>query len=775
MQDSYKTFEFEKVLENVKSEAQTSSGALKIMGLRMFEEEEELKKELSFLKEGLSIIPLMGYWPLTASRPLREPLSLAGKGGSLRPLDFLDIASDLRIGNGLKAYFKKVQLENSLLRDRVSLLPELGFLLKDIEKAIGPDLAILDTASTRLKGLRMGIRKAEKDIRLLIERLSGLYAPYLSSERLVTRNGHLALPVLTAHKSKVKGLIQGVSQTGGTIFIEPEPLLIMNSKLEGLLEEEKEEIRLILESLSRTVGEHEGELLFLNEEIAYFDVLLSKCKYAEKRKGQVATIAKEPTIELLEARHPLIDPELVVPNDFDLKGNGQLVVISGPNAGGKTVALKTVGLAIMMIQAGLPVLAKEGAMISFFRHVYADIGDSQSISDNLSTFSAHMRNIGEILALAGGKDLVLLDEVGTGTAPEEGEALAEAIVDAFLRKRVLGFVSSHFEGLKEHALEKEGIVNASMAFDEERLAPTYHLRMGLPGESYGLMVARRFGIEEGIVTRAQEILGSKKEVSVSLAIRKLEEATSRAEKKEKELKEQLDKALRLEKNLKSKEKTILMKERAYQDDLERAKKEELRKYEDKLKGLLDQALSTERKPHEIIAVKKKMRDLSEEEAQEETFREPLKIGDYVEIPSLFVTGRLNKITGSTGEVITEEGINVKARLERMRSALEPERKEEKAKPMSGLTADLLANRKSLGLELNLIGQRVEEAKLNLDKYLDECRVRNLKRVRIIHGFGSGALRNMVKGYCENNRSWIDRYELAAGNEGGGGATIVYLK
>ena len=773
MQDVYEKFEFEKIRQTLKKLAKTDIGKEKAASLSMIPDENLLQRELHFLEETRNLVARYGNLPIDVSSDLKDPVSLAKKGGCLNVEELERVANDVKNTESILSFFKKVT-DSPLLLEYVGNFPHLQFLEVDIHKIIAPDLTIFDNASPKLKSIRQAIRRLESTMKKKLGYVLDENRSFLSNDSLTLKNGHYVLPVKNSYKNKVKGIIQDVSNTGETTFIEPELLVEMNNKMMELQNDEREEIhRLLLELSSEVAGSSEA-ILENNEMIGYLDFLSAKAKLAEENDCHIPTYSKTPLIDLYGARHPLIDKNKVVPNDFHLSDKSSLVIISGPNAGGKTVALKTLGILVMMNQCALAIPAKEGSSLSFFRHIFVDIGDSQSLSDNLSTFSGHMKNIGEILQIVQGKDLVLLDEVGTGTSPKEGEAIALSIMKFLLRKHALTMISSHFEGLKTYALSHKEVTNASMLFDEERLLPTYRLKMGLPGESYGLVVAKRFGLSEEILEEAKKNIDSQENLSVTETIKRLSAVTKQTEDLKTEL---LKKEAQLEKEkeaVKSKEKALSLREEHFLSDIELKKKKMLSDYEEKLDDIMHalEKNGGEVKLHEVIEAKKHLDDL-QETAQEETYNEELKVGDYMNVPSLFVTGKIQNIKGNKMDIITPEGVSFHVAKDKAIRVEEPKR--EKKEIVSTIPLDNLPFQKSVPLEINLIGQRYEEAERNLAKYLDDCLLKHYKRVRVIHGWGSGILRKMTRNYCDNHKDFVDHYEGADGHEGGGGATIVYLK
>ena len=770
MQNAYEKFEFEKVTEKLASYTRTEGGKHKALSLRMFDNTIALERELAFTSEMMDILDRFGNLPITVSSDLSKAIDLAKKGGVLGITELERVASDILLQEALRHYFKQVD-SSPLLLEYVSHFPDISSLEKSIHKVIAPDLTIFDNASPKLSTVRHAMRRLENEMKKKLNSILEANKEWLSDYTLTLKNGHYVLPVANSYKSKVKGIVQDVSNSGGTTFIEPEILVEMNNKMVELQNDEREEIHRLLMELTGEVLSREEEVLNSNQMIAYLDFLMAKGNYAHENDAHIATLSKKSVVDMMNARHPLLDRKKVVPNDFLLDEKTSLIVISGPNAGGKTVALKTIGLLVMMNQCGLALPCDQGAELGFFRHIYVDIGDSQSLSDNLSTFSGHMKNLSEILSNVGGKDLVLLDELGTGTSPKEGEAIAYSVISYLLEKHAITLVSSHFEGLKAYALSHPEVTNASMMFDEQTLTPTYKLKMGLPGESYGLVVAKRFGVPEEILKKASSYLNEHEDLSVSEAIKKLSEATRLAEEEKNKLAIERTKVEGEAKALKSKEAALAKREENFLSDVEAKKNAMLGDYEEQMNELLKSVQRSDVKLHEVIKAKKKLEDL-QEEVKKETFDGPLSVGDYVAIPSLFVQGRLKEMNGNKITIVTREGLTLHAKKDQAVRVEEPKIEH---KETSALRIDDITNRASVPRELNIIGQHIDEAKLSLEKYIDECLIRHYKRVRIIHGWGSGALRNLTRTYCETHKNIIASYEGATGEEGGGGATIVHLK
>jgi DNA mismatch repair protein MutS2 len=771
MQDIIEKFEFQKIRDFIAGFTRSEVGKENAESLAMFSNADLLVAEQAKLREMMDVIDRFGRLPIEVSSNLEKAVTLARKGGVLSIEELEKAAHDVIEARDIVNYFKKVT-DAPLLLEFASKFPPLDFIEKDIHKVIAPDMSIYDSASPKLKGIRVAIAKLEGQMKKKLGYILDQNKVYLSDTTLTMKNGHYVLPVANAYKNKVKGIVQDVSGSGETTFIEPELIVELNNQMYELRNDEREEIHRLLKVLSEEIASSGDSILLNNQMIGTLDFLQAKALYGASIKAKVANFSKEPLINLKNARHPLIDKEKVVANDFSLTKSTSLIVISGPNAGGKTVALKTLGLLVLMNECGLAIPADPSSSLSFFNHIYVDIGDSQSLSDNLSTFSGHMANISSILSNVGGKDLVLLDEVGTGTSPKEGEAIAFAVITYLLKKCAFTMVSSHFEGLKAYALSHKEITNASMVFDEANLLPTYKLKMGLPGESYGLVVAKRFGLPSDVLTIAQTYLAKHEETSVTEAIKKLGEATRETEDLRTALEHKEADLAKKEAQIKSKEEALAIRQEHYLSDVEEKKNEMLQDYVDKMDDILHSVQRGDVKLHEVIKAKGELDDLRSK-ANEEHFSGPIALNDYVNVPSAYSSGRVTRIDGKKVDVTTKEGFTLKTTVDHVVKVEEPP--EDKTVPLSGMKLDEMAYKTSISLELNLIGQHVDEAKLNLDKYLDECRVRNFKLVRIIHGWGSGVLRNLVHNYCDTHKNFIDSYEGAGPGEGGGGATIIHLK
>ncbi len=769
MQDVAKVLEFDVVRETLASFCRGERAKRIALSLSPLGED-RLRKELKMLDEASTLLSSYGKMPMNIGQDLEQPIALASKGSMMAVEELEHVASLCTSVSDIKRFMVQVEGREEL-KEYVASLPNIAFIEESIHRIIAPDLSIYDNASPELKKIRYGIAKLEREISERAMAILSSNREYLSDETLTFRNGHYVLPVANAYKAKVKGIIQDISNSGGTTFIEPEEIVNLNNKMAELRIAERDEIHRLLLMLSAMVAENAEPLTEANRKLGYLDLLQGKALYGESLHCHVAMISDDFSLYLPAARHPLLDQSTVVANDFELKSNRKIVVISGPNAGGKTVALKTIAICALMFECGMMLPCGLGAELPYFKRIYLDIGDGQSISDNLSTFSAHMKNIAEITSSLGGKDLVLLDEVGTGTSPKEGEALAMAILEFLLKKHCYALVSSHFEGLKAYALSKEGVANASMLFDSEHLLPTYILQMGLPGESYGLSVAARFGLNQEIIDRALKTIESKQDISLTKAIGKLEALTRENAQLRGELERREKQLATQERRLAGQQKDLAMRqERLYEDAAEK-REEMLEEARKKITEIFEQINHPGVKQHEIIEARKKLEALSVSR-EEETYSDEIELGDYVKAPGLGIEGKVTRLQGSNIQISTSAGLTINTKKEKVIKIPKPE---EKIVSMRGAVLDQAGTSPSVGLELNLIGMHVDEATLEVDRYLDRCRLKGFKRVRIIHGFGSGALRKAVEAYLKSHSSFVESFEQAGEYEGGGGATVVHLK
>ena len=766
MQDIYQTFEFIKIQESIKEYTKTELAREKIDNLKMLPVE-EVKSVLLDLEETMSLVTRFGLIPIATSANAIFLIDMAKKTALLTPRDLNLIADDVLTSQAILKFFEKVDVGYPRLKAKIETFLDLSSLEKEIHRVITSSLTISDKATPELKAIRDKIRRLETSLQQKVASLSLTYSKFLNDDNATIRDGHFVLPVKTVDKSKVLGIVYDVSDSGATTFIEPMEIIQINNEMTSLKVEENEEIRKILKGLTALVLIQEKEILHNNAVIGELDFLTAKALYANEINGIVAEQVNEPFVDLVEVRHPLIDPRKVVSNSYHLDQQERIVVISGPNAGGKTVSLKTVGLVTLMNQCGLAV-PSEKAKLGYFKNIYIDIGDNQSLSDNLSTFSAHMNQIGEITQLIGGKDLLLIDELGTGTDPKEGEALALSIVKYLEKKNCLAMISSHFSALKEYAFLSEHIANASMVFDEEKLSPTYRFRQGVPGMSYALDVANRYGICEEIVANSKDYIAKTHKDETNELIFILQKKLDEANKLEVDAKRRQKELDALEKKLDNDEKILKDRRAKFFEEVNEEKQQIIDKAREDINEIIKEINRDGMLPHEVAEIRRKINEL-EDAPEDITYNEDIKSNDYVEIPSLNISGRVIRINGNKAHVVSDSGLSFDVNVDKLHKTKEPKQSSVKKKSNP---VDFAIDTK-VGLELNIIGLRAEEAQNQLIKYIDTCRLKRFKQVRIIHGFGEGILRKMVRSYLDTQKDLT--YRAGDGSEGGGGATVVIFK
>ena len=771
MKDAIETFSFQLLKDELKKRTKTEIGKKKVEELTPFHDPYFLKETLDLLKEGILFYASFGAFPFVNSMDLSSLLLFAKKGGTLSPKDFSMILMDIEAKEKTLDFIKKSEGPFPLLKEYIRDFKDVHYLKTAITKVISPTLSIYDDASGNLRSIRTSKRKLESDVKTKVNEMVNRYQDILSDKTYTLRNGHFVLPIKSSEKNKIAGIIHDVSDSGMTIFIEPSSLVELNNRILILGQQENDEIERILHELTILVVQEEDALLTNNQMLGELDFLQAKADYALETDSYVPHISKAPIIDLKGARHPFIDPKKVVKNDFHLDENHRILVLTGPNAGGKTVAMKCVGLLCYMFQCGLAIPTDEEATISMFDYFLCDIGDQQSISDALSTFSGHMESLKQILSLANSHSLVLIDEMGTGTDPLEGEALAIAFLKAFLKKGSFTMISSHFSGVKAFALSEEKLLVGSMLFDEEKLEPRYILKIGVPGNSYALEVAKRHGIPASIIEDASLHLKEQNQDEMSQKIEHLESLIFETEKQKSMLEEKEKKIAKKEEEISSFYAHMDQEKEKLEKKFKEEKEERLEQVETEVQEILQKLKTETLQYHEALSYKKRLDALKEEEEEKEEELEntPVQIDDYVKVNDSQIVGRVVRLKGNNLTLLTPEGMSIQTKLNRVKKVMPLKAPTKHYAPSGDPT--IMASVKP---EHNVIGMHVDEALESVEKYLDNARVRHLKTVRIIHGSGTGALRNAIHQYLKN-QDFVESYRLGGGSEGGVGATVVTLK
>lgn len=762
-----KVLEFNVIKETLKNYATLVLNKENILDLRIITDKEILKKELNKTDEASRILLRHGRIIIEELNDIYFSVDKVNKNFVLSIDELYDIKNCLKVVKENINFAKNIERNEFVnffeLIDNFKVCNELN---NNLVKSISDNKQIKDEASSNLKRIRKEIKGLESEIREKLLKLINTYSSILNDTNILYKNGKQVLAVKSSEKNKLGGIVVDESNTGFTSYVEPEVVYKITSKINVLKNEENEEIQKILRFLSGLVLNYSSELNDNFTSLLELDFMFAKGEYCNKTESKIATLS-DGELKLIEAKHPLIEKEKVVSNNFYLSDNDKKVlIISGPNTGGKSVALKTVGILSYMNQCGLAIPVKE-AILPVFDNIYVDIGDNQSIIFSLSTFSSHISNISYILNHITNKSLVLLDEVGAGTDPSEGEALAMAIIDYCHKKNCYLLSSTHYDNLKTFAINKDYVEVSSMEFDKVNLKPTYRLLKGQIGKSYALEISSRYGINKEIINKAYEY---KEEYATSTEkmLRKLE---IKLEEQQKLIDNYEEKNEMLNNLIKeNKEKEIELKKQI--EEIKQRANEEINELikdsKEEINSILKEIREKDNiKMHEALIANKKLNGLVIEEESEEIETQGFKIGDSVKIVSLMKTGEIVSINKNKyGVNIGNLTLNVDG------SDLEKYKVKPKTKP-NKVTISSKVKSVKMSMELNLIGKRVEEALIELETYIDKARAMRLPSVRIIHGYGTGRLQKAVHEYLKK-LSNIE-YHFGGQNDGGMGSTIVIFE
>ena len=747
----------------------------------------ELEHNLQLVTEMRSIDSDGERFPIDQFEDIEEGIRALKKEGRVLSVTSLErVGVALRLSHSIRSFMEnRVDSQPALfsLSEELISLPDI---VKRITKTIGPEGEILDSASSELRKIRKAIRTAEGRMRKrLDEIMSKLVKDGIARDSNSTiRNGRFVLPIKIEHKRQLKGVIHDSSASGSTVFIEPVEVIELSNIVQGLKFDETREIEKILEEITIELRPFTEEIALSFEATKEYDFIYSKSEISKGMNACAPNLSISGEMALKDARNPLLEQlRKVTPLDFVLGEEINTVVITGPNAGGKTVALKTIGLLTLMAQSGLHIPAAEDSKLIIFSKIFADIGDKQSIAEDLSTFTSHMKNLKEILDSADGRSLVLVDEIGTGTDPTEGAAFAAAFLEEISGRRGMTIVTTHHSGLKELAQNREGFINCSMEFDVENMTPTYKFLKGIPGSSYALEISRKLGIDDKLIKRAEELIGSGA-VKVDTLLTELERERQKLHKTEKELnamQEQLQKMIS-----------------EYEDKLERfesAEKKLKAEAAREAKSILAEANATiERVVREIKenradsdVIKKVKKQISGQKAQLENILsneesssngdsaplifEDAKVGMDVSIPSLNAVGNIQEIIKDKNDAVVSVGsTNIRIEISKLRAVASVKKKSSIAGPAGYGSPEL----RNISREVSLRGMRAEEAISVLEKYLDDALLAGFSSVEVIHGKGEGVLRKLVAEQLEAHPQ-VKSFHTAALDRGGYGVTVAELK
>lgn len=769
MKTIFETLEIDRLKDQIKSFSASSLGKEKIEQMDVYDDIDDLNVDLDKVKEAMRLISLQDRLPLGGLSDISLLIERAKHDGTLYGDELLLIAGHLECIKNIENYMHAADIETPLISELVDGLVGQSHLLSEIQRCILPDGKVSDHASAQLYQLRKQIQSMQLNIRNKMDHMVKDTKDYLSIDNVTTRNDRLVLPVKANYRNEVQGLVHGQSGTGQTLYIEPTAIVNMNNQLALFMQEEKEEVERILHQLSQLVKNHYIHFHYNLEILQELDFIFAKGQYGVKWNCCKAKIDETgEVLSLKQARHPFIDQKKVVANNIVLK-DYRMLLITGSNTGGKTVTLKATGLLSFMALSGMVIPCSE-AIVPFFDHIYVDLGDEQSIEQSLSTFSSHMQKIIHILHHSTRHSLVLIDEIGSGTDPQEGECLAEAILSKFLEKNCFVLASTHFGKLKTFASTHGAIGMASVSFDLDLMKPTYHLNLNQAGSSYALEIASMLGMDKDIIDHAYQL----KESSLSDYEKMMEQLGKQQEEltiQQQQLETLLSQNQKLENQYQSKLKQIDHQK----DQIIRQAKDEANQLVDEAKENIDIIVETmkqsQMKQHEINQAKHDLEDIRFMDKQQLVPQDhPLSIGDHVKVIRMNREGDIVEILKNQMIVVSVGGLKVKLHQDEV-LFMHPKTKVKKEKKATVRKSTV---KKTGNYELNIIGKRYEEAMNMVDKFLDDALVFGYPHVRIVHGMGTGALRKGVRQILERNKNVIS-YRDGGVNEGGLGVTLVYFE
>ena len=784
---SIQTLELPRVLELLAAQAATEEGKDRCRALRPFTDPDEVARLQKETSAACAMIVLKGTPPLSGIRPVAASLQRADMGGALNTRELLDIAALLRCARSAREYAAGDR-EKSCIDHLFASLQANRFLEDRITGSILSEEEIADAASPELADIRRHIRASASKVRDILQRLiSSSQAKYLQESIITMRSGRYVVPVKSEYKNEVPGLVHDVSGSGGTFFIEPMAVVKTNNELRELQSREEKEIDRILRELSAECAAHREDIAQDYDLLILIDCIFARARLSGKLRCSEPRLSKK-GITLRKARHPLLDPKKAVANDLYLGGDFDTLVVTGPNTGGKTVTLKTIGLLTLMAQCGLHIPVDDDSSVVVFDHVLADIGDEQSIAQSLSTFSSHMVNIVGILKECGPGSLILFDELGAGTDPVEGAALAAAIIESARELGALVCATTHYAELKVYAMTTKGVENASCEFDVETLAPTYRLLIGVPGKSNAFAISRRLGLPQAIIDKAAERIDAENV--------RFEDVLTQLDRQRQQMEKEKDEARRLRREMEESAKTA----REYRERLEKEKAKAVEKAQAEARVILQEARDT---ADRVFAELNDMRRRQEKEAdwleqnqrrsgllhqlneaenalgaQEEVPAppptRPAQAGDTVELVKMGTRASVIAVN-KDGSLQLQAGIlKITAKQEEVRVVEDAGGGGKKQAAQIAQRAEHKLRALGASPEVDLRGMMTDEAILALDRFLDSAVMGRLETVTVIHGKGTGAVRKAVREHLKRSK-YVRSFRPGRYGEGEDGVTVVELK
>ena len=784
---SIQTLELPRVLELLAAQAATEEGKDRCRALRPSTDPDDVQRLQKETSAACSMIVLRGTPPLSGIRPVAASLQRADMGGALNTRELLDIAALLRCARSAKEYATGEGNAKTCIDHLFSSLQANRYLEDRISGSILSEEEIADAASPELADIRRHIRASSSKVRDILQKLiSSSQAKYLQESIITMRSGRYVVPVKSECKNEIPGLVHDVSGSGGTFFIEPMAVVKTNNELRELQSREEKEIERILRELSAECAAHKEDIAQDYDLLILIDCIFARARLSDKLRCTEPKLAKK-GITLRKARHPLLDPKKAVPNDLYLGDQFDTLVITGPNTGGKTVTLKTIGLLTLMAQCGLHIPADDDSTVVVFDHVLSDIGDEQSIAQSLSTFSSHMVNIVGILEECGPGSLILFDELGAGTDPVEGAALAAAIIESARERGALVCATTHYAELKVYAMTTKGVENASCEFNVETLAPTYKLLIGVPGKSNAFAISRRLGLPQAIIDKAAARIDAENV--------RFEDVLTQLDRQRQQMEKEKDEARKLRREMEESAKTA----REYREKLEKEKAKAVEKAQAEARAIIQEARDTADK---VFAELNEMRRRQEKEADwlEQNQRRsdlrrqlneaedalgshedlpappptrPAKAGDTVELVKMGTRANVISVN-KDGSLQLQAGIlKITAKQEEVRVVEDADGGKKQAVQIAQRAEHKL---RSLGAspEVDLRGMMTDEALLVLDRFLDSAVMGRLDTVTVIHGKGTGAVRKAVRDHLKRSK-YVKSFRPGRFGEGEDGVTVVELR
>ena len=797
-QESFKILEYKRILSRLREKAGTTLGKELAGGLLPSGDREEVRERLQQTAEAV-YVSSMAQPPLGGIKDIRESIKKVGLGAVLAPDELLDILTTMYAMREMKRFFKELEAEAPILKNWARSLEILGQLEKDLEHIVDEHGNLRDDASVELKRIRREIRSSQAKIK---DHLSGLllnneYQKYFQEAIVTMRGDRYVLPVKQEYRQHFPGIVHDQSATGSTLFIEPMAVVNLNNDIKQLTAAERHEVERILRAASQKIRKNDSQLMDNCEIMAQVDFAFAKANLAYEMKATEPVLNEAGVTKLMSARHPLLPPDKVVPIDITIGDSYSMLLVTGPNTGGKTVSMKTFGLLVLMAQSGLFLPVESGSEIAVYSNIYADIGDEQSIEQSLSTFSAHMTHLVSILDKVEPEDLVLLDELGAGTDPEEGAALAMAILERLLTIKATVLATTHYSELKTFAFGREGIENACVEFDVATLRPTYRLLIGIPGASNAFAISRRLGLSESLIIRAKQLIQAD-HAQFEQVINQLE--------KEKMLYEQMnadiETRLRRAEQMEAKAEALRVELNQKKADILRRAKDEGAALVRRMRRESEEVISQLKEQFNDQGIQKRQaaiqaaRDQINEAAGKvrpgivsvKAFRKPVDLktlepGDIIYVTKLDQKGTVLSIRGKELEVqLGSLKTNVKARDCKFVEKAPKEKPSAKGGANGSLSggggrkrgSSFISKAQEAHRDIDIRGMMVDEAEMVLGKFLDDSVMAGLSQVLIIHGKGTGALRKGVHAYLKRHRN-VASFNFADMSEGGTGATLVELQ